>query len=368
MKLTQPHPHAPVPAVLGPRRVAETMRRVVRPLVLPVLCALLVTGAGPARAQGVLLPPGEVLRPAGSIPGAAQPTQYQMFAPQTALPLLSTTPAAPATPVAPPNAQAVNPASANPPPPSVAAAPPPLPVPRPASANEAPSQVAAAPAAAAPTQIAPTASASNAASARVNGAGKPGAPFQPRAVAPVQGDQDRAPDVIIDKVSNYWNGVQVLSGNFVQVDPDGSRKTGDFYMQKPGRVRFEYDSPATLELISNGQSVAVRDRRLNTQDITPLSQTPLRFLLAQTIDLARDPHVVGVYQDNLYVTVVMEEKVPMLGTYKLLLLFDAKDYQLKQWIVTDPQGYDTSVAIRNLDYTRRPDPKLFVINFERMLQ
>ncbi|QTL06086.1 outer-membrane lipoprotein carrier protein LolA [Aquabacter sp. L1I39] len=256
----------------------------------------------------------------------------------------------------------MNPASANPPP-SVAAAPPPIPVPRPASANEPPVQ-----AAAAPTQIAPAATTTNAVGAKVSASGKPGAPFQPRAVAPVQGDQDRAPDVIIDKVSNYWNGVQVLSGNFVQVDPDGSRKTGDFYMQKPGRVRFEYDSPATLELISNGQSVAVRDRRLNTQDITPLSQTPLRFLLAQTIDLARDPHVVGVYQDNLYVTVVMEEKVPMLGTYKLLLLFDAKDYQLKQWIVTDPQGYDTSVAIRNLDYTRRPDPKLFVINFERMLQ
>lgn len=331
--------------------------------VLPVLCALLVAAALPVRAQGVLLPPGEVLRPAGSIPGAAQPTQSQLFGAQIALPLMTpAAPAAPAAPVAPPNAQAVNPASANPPP-NVASAPPPIPVPRPASANEAPVQ-----AASAPTQIAPTATASAASTAKVNAAGKPGVPFQPRAVAPVQGDQDRAPDAIIEKVTNYWNGVQVLSGNFVQVDPDGSRKTGDFYMQKPGRVRFEYDSPATLELIANGQSVAVRDRRLNTQDITPLSQTPLRFLLAQTIDLARDPHVTGVYQDNLYVTVVMEEKVPMLGTYKLLLLFDAKDYQLKQWIVTDPQGYDTSVAIRNLDYTRRPDPKLFVINFDRMLQ
>ncbi len=364
MKLTQPHPHAPFRNALGPSalQVAMTPR-----LVLPVLCALLLAVAAPARAQGVLLPPGEVLRPTGSIPGAAQPTQSQLFGAQTALPLASTTSTAsatPAAPTAPANAQAVNPASANPPP-NVASAPPPIPVPRPASANEAPAQAAAA---GAPTQIAPTATASNVASGKVSGTGKPGALFQPRAVAPVQGDQDRAPDVIIDKVSTYWNGVQVLSGNFVQVDPDGSRKTGDFYMQKPGRVRFEYDSPATLELISNGQSVAVRDRRLNTQDITPLSQTPLRFLLAQTIDLARDPHVVGVYQDNLYVTVVMEEKVPMLGTYKLLLLFDAKDYQLKQWIVTDPQGYDTSVAIRNLDYTRRPDPKLFVINFDRMLQ
>lgn len=209
-----------------------------------------------------------------------------------------------------------------------------------------------------PAQIAPPRTAS---------AARPGA-GGPVAVTPVQADQDRAGPDVLQKVSEYWNRVQMLSGKFVQVDPDGSRKTGDFYMQKPGRVRFEYDAPVPLELISNGQSVAIRDRKLNTQDVTPLSQTPLRFLLAETTDLARDPHVVGAYQDTLYVTVVMEEKVPMMGTYKLMLLFDAKTYALKQWIVTDPQGYDTSVAVSSLNYNARPDPKLFVINFDRMLQ
>lgn len=178
----------------------------------------------------------------------------------------------------------------------------------------------------------------------------------------------RASRATIDRVTTYYNSVQALSGNFTQIDPDGTRRTGDFYMQKPGRVRFEYDAPSPVELISNGQSVAVRDRKLNTQDITPLSQTPLRFLLAEHVDLGADPHVSGVFQDDTFVTVVMEEQVPMMGTYRLLILFDAKTAALKQWIVTDPQGYDTQVTLTNMQVNKRPDPKLFVINFERILQ
>lgn len=197
---------------------------------------------------------------------------------------------------------------------------------------------------------------------------KPAAPAAQSAApqaAPADGKASRA---TIDRVTAYYNSVQALSGQFTQIDPDGTKRTGDFYMQKPGRVRFEYDAPSPVELISNGQSVAVRDRRLNTQDVTPLSQTPLRFLLAEHIDLATDPHVAGVFQDDRFVTVVMQEQVPMMGTYRLLILFDAKTSALKQWVVTDPQGYDTQVTLSNMQINKRPDPKLFVINFERMLQ
>ncbi|MEP9349488.1 outer-membrane lipoprotein carrier protein LolA [Xanthobacter sp. KR7-225] len=190
----------------------------------------------------------------------------------------------------------------------------------------------------------------------------------PRTLPPAPAPDGRAQRATVDRVNAYYNSIQSLTGTFTQVDPDGSRRTGDFYMQKPGRVRFEYDPPSPIELIANGQSVAVRDRTLNTQDITPLDQTPLRFLLAERIDLANDPHVTGIYQDDHFVSVVIEEKVPMIGTYRLLILFDAKDYTLRQWIVTDPQGYDTQVSISNLKPNGRPDPKLFVINFERMLQ
>jgi outer membrane lipoprotein-sorting protein len=171
---------------------------------------------------------------------------------------------------------------------------------------------------------------------------------------------------LVDKVSVYLSGLRTLVGDFVQVGPDGSKTEGQLYLQKPGRVRFEYAPPSPIELVADGQSVVVRDRKLATQDLYPLGQTPLRFLLADKVDLLRETNVIGVYSDNVFTTVVIEEKQTLGGRHKLMLMFGAQDLQLKQWTVTDPQGFDTTVAIYNLDTTKRPDPALFKINYERI--
>jgi len=170
---------------------------------------------------------------------------------------------------------------------------------------------------------------------------------------------------IIDRVNGYLSGMQVLSGKFVQVGPNGGRTQGEFHISKPGKVRFEYDDPSPIELIADGQSVVVRDRRLATQDVYPLSQTPLRFLLADNVDLMKDSSLTAVYADDVFITVVVEEKNGIVGTSRLMIMFAAKDMQLKQWTVTDPQGYDTTVAVYNLDNTRRPDPAMFKIDYTR---
>ncbi len=156
-----------------------------------------------------------------------------------------------------------------------------------------------------------------------------------------------------------------MTGTFTQVDPDGSRKKGTFYILKPGRVLFEYNPPSQVVLVADGRSVSVRDKQLKTQDITPLSATPLRFLLSENLDLSRNSNVVGVYQDDVFATVVLEEKQPAVGTYRLMIMFDAKTLQLKQWTVTDPQGYDTTVAVYNLNTAEKPDPMMFVINRDK---
>ena len=170
---------------------------------------------------------------------------------------------------------------------------------------------------------------------------------------------------IIERINGYLSNMQTLQGKFVQVGPDGSRTQGDFYISKPGRVRFEYDEPSPIELIADGQSVVVRDRKLATQDVYPLSQTPLRFLLADHVDLMKDSSLIAVYADDVFVTAVLEEKNGLVGTSRLMIMFSAKDMQLKQWTVTDPQGYDTTVAVYNLDTTKTPNPSMFKIDYTR---
>jgi outer membrane lipoprotein-sorting protein len=169
--------------------------------------------------------------------------------------------------------------------------------------------------------------------------------------------------VLLDRISMYLSSIQTMEGNFVQIGPDGGRTEGIFYLQKPGRIRFNYNPPSPIDIISDGSSVVVRDRNLATQDLYPLSQTPLRYLLANRIDLLRDTNVVSVSSDDTFSTVVIEQKQLMIGTDRLMIMFDAKDLTLKQWTVTDPQGFDTTVAVYNLDTTKQPDPNMFVINY-----
>jgi len=170
---------------------------------------------------------------------------------------------------------------------------------------------------------------------------------------------------LIDRVNMYLANLQTLVGDFVQVGPDGRRSDGKLYLQKPGRVRFEYNPPSPIELIADGNSLVVRDRLLATQDLYPLSQTPLRFLLADRIDLLRETNVTSVAADDTFISLQIEEKHTLGGTHKVLLMFSVKDTQLKQWTVTDPQGYDTTVALYNLDLGKKLDPAMFVINYER---
>ncbi len=105
---------------------------------------------------------------------------------------------------------------------------------------------------------------------------------------------DRDQRTQLEKINGYFNSITNLSGKFVQVGPDGNKTEGDFYMLKPGKVRFEYDEPSPIELISDGDAFAFRDRKLATQDIYPLSQTPLRFLLSDRLDLLKVTNFIDV--------------------------------------------------------------------------
>ncbi|WP_269584963.1 outer membrane lipoprotein carrier protein LolA [Roseibium sp. Sym1] len=163
-------------------------------------------------------------------------------------------------------------------------------------------------------------------------------------------------------LNSYFNSVKTMHGDFIQFGPDGSQSDGKFYMARPGKVRFYYNKPSVLDIVADGKSVSVRDRKLNTQDIWPLGQTPLRFLLSDSIDLQRDTNVTNVLVEEDLVTVTIFDKTKF-NSGTLTLIFDAKDYALKQWTVTDQQGYDTSVAVYNVVSNAPTNPDLFKIDY-----
>ena len=172
---------------------------------------------------------------------------------------------------------------------------------------------------------------------------------------------------IIAKANDYFNTAGTMVADFVQIGGDGRRTDGKLYVDRPGKMRFAYAPPATLEIIADGTSVAVIDRKLHTQDLYFIGQTPLKFLLKDHIDLASDSTIVDVTSTKKDASVEIEDKQTFGGTSRVKLTFDLEPFSLRQWTVTDPQGFETVVSLNDLDLASKPDPDLFKISTERML-
>ena len=167
---------------------------------------------------------------------------------------------------------------------------------------------------------------------------------------------------VLLEVDGYFNAIRTMHGEFLQIGPNGEKSQGHFFIEKPGRIRFHYSKPVYLDIIADGKSVAVRDRKMATQDIYPLSKTPLKVLLANQINLTTDERVTSVTYDPDLITVEVAEE-SLFGKGKIVLFFDARKLELKQWTVTDAQGFDTSVTIFNVQTGHPQNPDLFKINY-----
>ena len=167
--------------------------------------------------------------------------------------------------------------------------------------------------------------------------------------------------LLLSRINAYFNSFRIMEGRFIQFGPDGSQSEGVFFMTRPGRIRFHYSPPSKLDVVADGSSVAVRDGRTRTQDLYPLSATPLRYLLAGHIDLTSQNVVQSInVEPDLISLVIGDHSSSVPG--KLTLIFDRKTYQLRQWVVTDAQGLNTSVAIYDTATGKPQNPNLFYIS------
>ena len=162
-------------------------------------------------------------------------------------------------------------------------------------------------------------------------------------------------------INAYFNSFSLMEGQFIQFGPSGEQSEGVFFLSRPGKIRFHYRPPSRLDVISDGSSVAIKDGKTNTQDLYPLSKTPLRYLLGRQIDLTSSRIVSAIQEEQDLIALVIVEKSALVEG-KLTLIFDKKTYALRRWVVTDAQGLNTSVDIFNITTGKAQDPNLFRIS------
>jgi len=181
------------------------------------------------------------------------------------------------------------------------------------------------------------------------------------AAAPALGQS--AP-VSLSEISSYFNGFQTAAGTFTQINPDDTLSTGRIMIQRPGRVRFEYDPPDPDLVLAAGGSVNIFDARSNQgPTVYPLNRTPLNLILAANVDLTRARMVVDHFTDGPTTVVVAQDPDhPEYGNIRLV--FSAAPTELRQWIVTDDMGRETTVILGDLQLGVSLAPTLFSVDIE----
>ena len=159
------------------------------------------------------------------------------------------------------------------------------------------------------------------------------------------------------RVKSALNDVGSMKARFEQIAPSGTVTTGDLYLDRPGRLRFDYDDPNPQLIVATGGIVYVHDADLETTDTYPVRSTPLRFLLSREIDDAAGA-VADIYREPDRIAVVLESTDDEVQG-ELVMIFSAPELQLTEWSVFEPSGAITSVALSDVETDVRLQGRLF---------
>ncbi len=174
---------------------------------------------------------------------------------------------------------------------------------------------------------------------------------EPVALSP---DQSAA----VRRAVRYLNDISTLKARFIQISSNGAYAEGDVVIQRPGKMRFEYDPPHPVLIIANGLSLLFYDRELKQASFLPLWETPLWFLIRKEVTLSEGIVVSAVEQSPGALRITITDK-DLSETGSVTLVFSDRPLALKKWEITDAQGILTQVSLINARYGIEVDPLAF---------
>ncbi|EJF92066.1 LolA family protein [Bartonella melophagi] len=163
-------------------------------------------------------------------------------------------------------------------------------------------------------------------------------------------------------IADHFSKIKTMTGDFIQFSPKGKMSEGTFYLERPGKIRFGYKG-VPLQIIADGQMVGVNNRALNTWNLYQLSQTPMKFLLDDKINIS-SKNLLALREDPGVITIVLHDK--SIGKGQIRMIFDSKDYGLRQWTIVDQQNLETTVQIMNVRTGIRFVDGMFTIPYKNI--
>ncbi len=173
-----------------------------------------------------------------------------------------------------------------------------------------------------------------------------------------------AEKISLNELSAYLNELTTAKGGFTQINSDGTISTGEIFINRPGRIRFEYNAPDETLVMAGGGQVAIFDGKSNAgPQQYPLKRTPLHLILRQNVNLAAAKMVVGHTSDGTITTVIAQDpQHPEHG--QIRLRFSANPVELRQWVIVDGGGSETTLILNALEKEVSLSAFLFSIPYE----
>ncbi len=165
---------------------------------------------------------------------------------------------------------------------------------------------------------------------------------------------------LINAISAHNSAIATMSGRFNQIDTQGYRAEGTFYLQRPGKIRFRYDPPSREEIMSIGQGFYVIDRKEKTQYAYPQDKVPLRQFLDSEIDLLH-AGLTSISQSDTYLEVTLQDETPA-GTVRIALVFDKQTQELVQWVLYSPDGSQLTFSLYDVEKDVQIPASYFYLN------
>ncbi|WP_323015471.1 outer membrane lipoprotein carrier protein LolA [Devosia sp.] len=152
---------------------------------------------------------------------------------------------------------------------------------------------------------------------------------------------------LIGQINAHNSAIRTMVGRFLQIDTNGGRSEGTFFLERPNKIAFRYAPPSREEIVSVGRGFYVLNRREETYYAYPQDSIPLRQFLGETIDLMR-ANVVDVRLSDGYLSVTVIDQT-VAGTVQVSLIFDTDSKDLVQWSLVEPSGAELSFSLYDVE-------------------
>ena len=162
-------------------------------------------------------------------------------------------------------------------------------------------------------------------------------------------------------IADHFSSVKSMSGDFVQSGPRAERTKGKFFLQRPGKIRFNYAGQSGISVIADGKSLVVYNKKLKTSRLYALSKTPLKLLLDNQVNFSGN-RLKSIRDDGAQVIVKLADK-SIFGNSNITVVFDRESLDLRRWSLTDERGLTTTVTISNVKQGVRAPAGTFTIDY-----